>query len=127
MKVTSLVENDRLEDLDAVTPEFGLSILVETGDSRVLFDMGSSSVFAANASELGIDLAEVDAAVVSHQHFDHGGGLKRFLELNTTAPVYLRRAPLADRWFKAFVVLKRPIGAKSMGPSLDSLSFGPPT
>ena len=31
-------------------------------------------------------------AVISHQHFDHGGGMARFLELNHHAKVYLRRA-----------------------------------
>ena len=52
----------------------------------------------------------MDAAVISHQHFDHGGGLARFLEVNTRAKVYLREAPLADRRFRAFAVLDRPIG-----------------
>jgi len=72
--------------------------------------MGSSAAFAENAEKLGVDISAVDAAVISHQHFDHGGGLERFLELNSTAPVYLRSAPLVDRYFKAFAVIKRPIG-----------------
>ncbi len=109
MRVTSLIENNRLETEDLV-PEFGLSMLVEHGESMVLFDMGASSTFADNAARLEIDLAAVDAAVVSHQHFDHGGGLEHFLGVNTAATVYLRDAPKADRRFKAFAVLNRPIG-----------------
>ncbi len=109
MRVTSLIENNRLETEDLV-PEFGLSMLVEHGESMVLFDMGASSTFADNAARLEIDLAAVDAAVVSHQHFDHGGGLEHFLGVNTAATVYLREAPLEDRRFKAFLVLNRPIG-----------------
>jgi 7,8-dihydropterin-6-yl-methyl-4-(beta-D-ribofuranosyl)aminobenzene 5'-phosphate synthase len=110
MRVTSLIENSRLESADELTPEFGLSMLVEHGGSTVLFDMGSSPAFADNAARLAVDISAVDAAVISHQHFDHGGGLERFLMANTRAKVYLREAPLADRRFKAFGILDRPIG-----------------
>ncbi len=72
--------------------------------------MGASAEFASNAAALGIDISEVDVAVVSHQHFDHGGGLEHFLEVNTRATVYLRQSPLAGRWFKALAVIKRPVG-----------------
>jgi 7,8-dihydropterin-6-yl-methyl-4-(beta-D-ribofuranosyl)aminobenzene 5'-phosphate synthase len=110
MRVTSLVDNDRVETSGELTPEFGLSMLVEHGESTVLFDMGSTSAFADNAARLAVDIAAVDAAVVSHQHFDHGGGLAHFLGANSRAKIYLRDAPLADRRFKAFAVIDRPIG-----------------
>ncbi len=110
MRVTSLIENSCLEEADSLVPEFGLSMHLEHEGSRVLFDMGSSHAFADNAAHLDVDIAAVDAAVISHQHFDHGGGLARFLEVNTRAQVYLREAPLADRRFKAFAVVDRPIG-----------------
>jgi 7,8-dihydropterin-6-yl-methyl-4-(beta-D-ribofuranosyl)aminobenzene 5'-phosphate synthase len=110
MRVTALVENNRLEDREDLEPEFGLSMLVELGESKVLFDMGATSVYASNAARLDIDISEIDVAVVSHHHFDHGGGLEHFLENNQKATVYLREAPRAQRWFKAFAVLKRPIG-----------------
>ncbi len=110
MRVTSLIENSRLETAEGLVPEFGLSMLVEHGGSTVLFDMGSSSAFADNADRLELDISRVDAAVISHQHFDHGGGLARFLTANTRAKIYLRDAPLVDRRFKALAVIDRPIG-----------------
>jgi 7,8-dihydropterin-6-yl-methyl-4-(beta-D-ribofuranosyl)aminobenzene 5'-phosphate synthase len=110
MQVTALIENKRLEGRDDLRPEFGLSLHVETNESKILFDMGSSAAFADNAEVLGIPMSDVDVAVVSHHHFDHGGGLERFFELNDRATVHLREGPRVDRYFKAFGVIKRSIG-----------------
>ncbi len=89
MKIQVLVENTtKREDLQA---EHGLSIYVEAGKHKILFDMGQTEVFAENAKRLGIDLSEVDIAILSHGHYDHGGGLTRFLEINSKAPVYISR------------------------------------
>jgi 7,8-dihydropterin-6-yl-methyl-4-(beta-D-ribofuranosyl)aminobenzene 5'-phosphate synthase len=110
MRVTSLIENSRIEGRDDLEAEFGLSVHVEANGTTVLFDMGASDNFARNAEALNLDIADTELAAVSHQHFDHGGGLEHFLETNQRAPVYLRESPVSDRWFKALVVLKRSIG-----------------
>ena len=110
MRVTTLVENDRLEGCEEVEASFGLSVHVETEDARILFDAGPSRVVVDNAEALGIDLAQVDAAVLSHQHFDHGGGLEAFLEVNDRATVYLRDCPIRQRTAKALAVIKRSVG-----------------
>ncbi|MCI8294670.1 MAG: MBL fold metallo-hydrolase [Lachnospiraceae bacterium] len=89
MQITALVDNISYEqDLGA---EHGLSLYIETGAHKILFDMGQTELFAENAEKLGIDLADVDMAVLSHGHYDHGGGLRRFLQINQKAPVYLSR------------------------------------
>lgn len=89
MEITTLVENSchdrRLQE------EFGLSLLIKSGESKILFDMGASSLFADNAEVMGIDLGEVDCAVLSHAHYDHGGGLETFLRCNRTAEIFLGR------------------------------------
>ena len=87
MRIWTLIENTTCrEDLRA---EHGLSLYIETGDLRILFDAGQSDGFFENAKALGIDLSQVDFAVLSHGHYDHGGGLAKFLEINSTAPVYV--------------------------------------
>ena len=87
MKITTLLENTaKRADLCA---EHGLSLYIETGGRKILFDMGQTDLFAQNARTLGIDLAQVDIAVLSHGHYDHGGGLRKFLEINSRAPVYM--------------------------------------
>ncbi len=110
MQVTALIENTTTGDRNDLCPEFGLSLHVEVNGTNVLFDMGGSGAFAANAAALGLDLSDIGVAVISHQHFDHGGGLERFFELNGKATVYLRQATMVDRYFKALAVIRRPIG-----------------
>lgn len=87
MKISTLMENTEFND--SFKAEHGLSLFIETKGKRILFDMGQTDAFACNAEKLGIDLKDVDFAVLSHGHYDHGGGLKHFLEINSEAPVYL--------------------------------------
>ena len=89
VKIVALLENTATRS-DAKV-EHGLSLYVETGVHRILFDMGQTDLFAQNAEAFGIDLSQVDVAVVSHGHYDHGGGLATFLEINDHAPVYVHR------------------------------------
>lgn len=88
MKITVLTENTTCRNLPV---EHGLSLYIETCGHTLLFDSGQTSLFADNAKALGTDLSKVDIAVLSHGHYDHGGGLAKFLELNDTAPVYINR------------------------------------
>lgn len=89
MKITVLTEN--ISRIDGIGSEHGLSLFIETEEHNILFDMGQTDLFAKNAEALGINLSEVDIAVLSHGHYDHGGGLKTFLDLNGKAPVYICR------------------------------------
>lgn len=87
MRITCLNENTPFSS--DFSCEHGLSLYIETENSNILFDMGQTSLFSENAKKLGVDLTKVDFAVLSHGHYDHGGGLETFLEINAHAPVYL--------------------------------------
>ena len=89
MIITPLVENlTARQDLGC---EHGLSVHIKTAGHNILFDMGKSELFLENAEKLHVDIGQVEIAVVSHGHYDHGGGLPAFLEQNGTANVYLHR------------------------------------
>lgn len=88
MKVHVLVENTCVSG--TLPFEHGLSLYLETGDRRILFDMGQGELFLTNAQHMGIDISKVDLAVLSHGHYDHGGGIAAFLKANDHAPVYVQ-------------------------------------
>lgn len=89
MKITALMENTSSHP--RFKSEHGLSLYIEASSHRILFDMGQSEAFADNAKELGIDLADVDIAILSHGHYDHGGGLAHFLKVNQKSKVYINK------------------------------------
>lgn len=86
MKVYVLVDNN---DGAGLKGEWGLSFYIEYADKTVLLDAGLSPLFAVNAEKMGIDLGNVDFAVLSHAHDDHANGLDRFFELNDHAKLYV--------------------------------------
>lgn len=91
MIISCLVENTGLPGYET---EHGLSIHVRTSSGlSVLFDTGQSGhLLIQNAQKMGIDLSDVDILVISHGHYDHGGGLRSFLESNHKAAVLLRES-----------------------------------
>ena len=93
MKAVMLLEN--LSTDSRLAAEHGLSLYLETERHRILFDTGQTDAFARNAKVLGIDLRTVDMAVLSHGHYDHCGGLPRFLAVNDHAPVYIHKNAFA--------------------------------
>lgn len=86
MKITVLSENTTARPL--YRPEFGLSLHIQCGSRSILFDAGCTGNFARNAEALGVNIAQVDTAVLSHGHFDHANGFAEFLKLNDHAPIY---------------------------------------
>lgn len=93
MKITVLFENtlSRTTDKTDLKEGHGLSLYIETEDRKILFDMGQNYSFMENAAALGVDLSQADTAVISHGHYDHGGGLSFFWEINSKAKVYISK------------------------------------
>ena len=77
--------------LDGYACEHGLCFWISANGKNILFDFGKTDLFLQNAKKQGVDITDIDLAVLSHAHYDHGGGLRAFLKANDHAPVYLRR------------------------------------
>jgi 7,8-dihydropterin-6-yl-methyl-4-(beta-D-ribofuranosyl)aminobenzene 5'-phosphate synthase len=94
MKISVLCENTTKKE--NIVAEHGLSLFIETESKNILFDMGQSDAFLKNANVMGVDLSTVDIAIISHGHYDHGGGLRMFLEYNKKAKIYINRDAFGD-------------------------------
>lgn len=86
IKITTLCENSTPGF--GLLPEYGLSMLLEIGKKRILFDTGSGYSLTFNASLLGIDLRSIKTVVLSHGHYDHTGGLEKLLGKSDSLSVY---------------------------------------
>lgn len=103
MRATVLVDNIKNEELEAAG-EWGLAIYIEHEGKKILLDTGSSDLFVTNARKLGISLEQVDFAVLSHAHCDHGGGMKEFFQENSQATMYLQKSCGEDCYYKKLFV-----------------------
>ena len=88
MRIVTLVENTKPVH-SSLQERFGLGFYIEVEGRKILFDNGPDNTFEINANQLGINLAEVDAYILSHAHYDHGAGLRDFFRINSKAQVYL--------------------------------------
>ncbi|MFC2062501.1 MBL fold metallo-hydrolase [Chloroflexota bacterium] len=61
--------------------EWGLSMLVEADNTKILMDTGLGFSAVHNAQLMGIDLSMIDRIVLSHGHVDHTGGLREILKI----------------------------------------------
>ena len=87
LSLSVLVDNNTLIDRYFLG-EPGLSILIETGDRRILFDTGYSDAFIRNAETMGIDLLDLDYVVLSHGHLDHTWGLVHLVQKLAGAEIH---------------------------------------
>jgi 7,8-dihydropterin-6-yl-methyl-4-(beta-D-ribofuranosyl)aminobenzene 5'-phosphate synthase len=79
--------------------DWGYAALIEYGGRRILFDTGNhADNFEHNVKALGVDLARLDAVIISHRHGDHTSGLDYLLEVNPKVTIYV---PQEGAFFKS--------------------------
>lgn len=111
-KVTILY--DAFGPASSLKLDWGFAALVEYNGKRILFDTGNNAkVFQHNVSELKVDLAKLDAVVLSHRHSDHTGGLSHVLKLNPNVKIYAPPDP-------AVVIPKVPLPFLKKEPGLPT-------
>jgi 7,8-dihydropterin-6-yl-methyl-4-(beta-D-ribofuranosyl)aminobenzene 5'-phosphate synthase len=70
---------------------WGFAALIEGFEKTILFDTGgfAPDILQKNFEALKIDPARIDLVVISHNHFDHTGGLPFVLKRRAGLPVYV--------------------------------------
>ena len=86
LSISVVVDNTASGDFRS---EHGLSLWIDYNDKRILFDTGQSDIILQNAKTMDIDLADTDAIVISHGHYDHTGGLSYLPGLASKVKLYL--------------------------------------
>lgn len=90
---------DNIPD-ESLTGEWGLCILIKAAGKVILLDAGASDLFVSNAKQLGIDLDDVDMAVLSHAHSDHANGMEAFFTHNDHAKFYVQASSAPNCYYK---------------------------
>jgi len=86
-RLTILYDNRAVEGF---IPDWGFSALVELEDFTLLFDTGAKpEVLKANMERAGVTPSEIDGLFISHNHWDHVGGLPYVLENNHHLELYI--------------------------------------
>jgi 7,8-dihydropterin-6-yl-methyl-4-(beta-D-ribofuranosyl)aminobenzene 5'-phosphate synthase len=98
MKLTIIYDNTVFKS--GLQSDWGFSCLVEVENCpKILFDMGTDGdILLSNMRKLNIDPLSIKEVFISHDHFDHTGGLSAFLEVNSNVKVYV---PVSFRGIRA--------------------------
>ena len=102
IEATSNTENQEVDDMtltilydnytyaEGTKPDWGFACLIEDSQKTILFDTGAKGdILMHNIKALNVDISKIDLIVISHNHWDHTGGLKSVLNKNSNLKVYM--------------------------------------
>ena len=98
INITILCENS-ISRPSRLIGEHGFGCLVEHGNERWLFDSGQGLGLVHNARELGCKLSGLNGFIMSHGHYDHGGGLLTLIEAFGPQVIYAHPEIFRERFW----------------------------
>lgn len=119
-KITVLSENSVVKPMGLIG-EHGFSVLVERGDTRILFDTGQGYALIHNSRILGVDLGSIDTVVLSHGHYDHTGGLAELLKGSRHKKIFAHPGIFVSRFLEGADGSREPIGMPFTRAYLEGL------
>ncbi len=88
MRLTIVYDNEVFEENPNLKSDWGFSCFIE-GKENILFDTGTKGdILISNMKALNVDPREIDKIVISHEHFDHNGGLGEILKHTKDVEIY---------------------------------------
>ena len=76
LRITTLIEDEQDQEKQLLF-EHGFSLYIEFEGKNILFDTGQTGAFVKNAVRLQKNLKDLNYVIVSHGHYDHGGGIRQ--------------------------------------------------
>jgi len=87
MKLTIVYDNETSRD--GLIADWGFSCLVESSDRLLLFDTGAKGdKLLQNMNALKVEPGKIESVFISHEHWDHTGGLSVIRNINPYVNVY---------------------------------------
>jgi 7,8-dihydropterin-6-yl-methyl-4-(beta-D-ribofuranosyl)aminobenzene 5'-phosphate synthase len=81
---------DNYVSVEGMKADWGYSVYIEGLEKEILFDTGTKpEIFEENFKKLGINAGKIDYLVLSHEHFDHVGGIPAFIRMRKNIPVII--------------------------------------
>ncbi|OFV68688.1 MAG: beta-lactamase domain-containing protein [Candidatus Syntrophoarchaeum caldarius] len=120
MKTRIITLSENTPARDGFIGEYGLSVLIERGSEKILFDTGQGTACVRNADLMGVKLDDIGIIILSHGHYDHTGGLKSVLHRTGRVDVYAH----PDIFCKRYAIRgdhKRSIGIPFERSELEAL------
>lgn len=75
-----------------ITPAYGFSCFIHYDNKNILFDTGTDGkILLENMKKCGISPDSVEIVVISHNHYDHLGGLMDFFNENPEVKIYMSK------------------------------------
>ncbi len=86
-RLTVIYDNKAGQDF---TGSWGFAVLIEANSETLLFDTGwDGPLLLENMKKLNINPADIRKLIISHQHWDHIGGLPEILQASPELEVYV--------------------------------------
>jgi len=88
LSITVVYDNTVFDqDLES---DWGFACIIDGLEKKILFDTGANGeLLLMNLQKLAFDPGEIEAVVLSHEHWDHVGGLAELLKVNSNIDVFI--------------------------------------
>jgi len=108
LKITVLNDN---EPGPGLRNDWGWSVVIESEKWKILFDADTrSDVIEYNTKKIGINVQDIDFAILSHGHLDHYGGFEYIGRMKRGLKVYLpENVGILETWGLETIVIEKPM------------------
>ena len=78
MELTIVYDNEIYRKNIGLKSDWGFACIIKNNDETILFDAGAKGdILLDNMEQLSINPKNISKIVISHEHWDHNGGLER--------------------------------------------------